>query len=153
MYAQRWLDQHFALAFPIFFVLLWMVISALISYIGGWRTLSRSFRAAEPFAGAKRYFQSGQMRWITNYNNCLTVGADSAGLYLAILFLFRFMHPPLFIPWREVSVRTRRSWFLGERVTFTLGRETAIPLTIRGRLIGKLKAAAGNSWPLEAIQP
>jgi len=153
MDAQRWIDQHFALVFPIFFVLLWMVISALISYVGGWRTLSRSFRATEPFAGAKRYLQSGQMRWIAGYNNCLTVGADSNGLYLAILFPFRLMHPPLFVPWSEVSVRTRRSWLLGERVTLTLGREVAIPLTIRGRLIGKLKAAAGNSWPLETIQP
>ncbi len=93
------------------------------------------------------------MRWLVGYGNCLTVGANSDGLYLGILFLFRFMHPPLFIPWREVSIRTKRIWILGERVTLTLGREVAIPLTIRGRLIGELKAAAGNGWPLEAIQP
>jgi len=93
------------------------------------------------------------MRWLTNYGNCLTVGANSDGLYLGILFFFRFMHPPLFIPWSEVSISTKRSWLFGQRVTLTLGREIAIRLTIRGRLAGKLKAAAGNGWPLEAIQP
>jgi len=153
MDAQKWIDRHFAAVFPIYFVLLWLGIAALISYIGGWRALSKSFRAGEPFVGTKRYFQSGQMRWLVGYGNCLTVGANSDGLYLGILFLFRFVHPPLFIPWSEVSVRTKQNWLLGERVTFALGREAAIPLTIRGRLIGKLKAAAGNGWPLEAIQP
>ena len=92
------------------------------------------------------------MRWLTGYGNCLTVGANSYGLYLRILFLFRFMHPPLFIPWSEVSIKTRRNLILGEQVTLTLGHERAIPLTIR-RLISKLKAAVGSAWPLEAIQP
>jgi len=70
-----------------------------------------------------------------------------------MIFFFRFMHPPLFIPWSEVSVRRKRIWILGERVTLTLGREIAIPFTIGGRLAGKVKTAAGNAWPLEAIQP
>jgi hypothetical protein len=30
-----------------------------------------------------------------NYNNVLTMGASQQGLYLASMFLFRFMHPPL----------------------------------------------------------
>ncbi len=152
MDTQKWIEQHFAMVFPIYFVLLWLAVSAIISYIGGWRTLSKSFRAREPFVDKKRHFQSGQFRWLAGYHNCLTLGADPNGLYLGILFLFRFMHPPLFIPWSEVSVQTKRSWILGERVTFTLGREVAIPLTIRGRLIGRLKVAAGNGWPLESIQ-
>ncbi len=153
MDAQKWIDQHFAVVLPIYFVLLWLGIAALISYIGGWRTLSKSFRAGGPFKAPTWHFQSGRMRGLSGYNNCLTVGATSDGLYLGILFPFRFMHPSLFIPWTEVSVRRKRNWILGERVTLTLGREIAIPLTIRGRLAGKLKAAAGNGWPHEAIQP
>ena len=153
MDAQKWIDRHFALAFPIYFVLLWLGIATLISYTGGWRTLSKSFRTEAPFQGPAWRFQSGRMRGLIGYNNCLTVGASSDGLYLGVMFFLRFMHPPLFIPWSAVSVRTKRIWIFGERVTLTLGREVAIPLTIRGRLAGKLKAAAGNGWPLEAIQP
>ena len=153
MDAQKWIDHHFALVFPIYFVLLWLAITAVISYIGGWRTLSESFRAREPFVGTKWHFQSGRMRWLSGYNNCLTVGARRDGLYLGVMFFLRFMHPPLFIPWSEVSIQTKQTRIFGERVRLTLGRERAIPLTIRGRLIGKLKAAAGSHWPLEAIQP
>ena len=153
MDAQKWIDRHFAVVFPIYFVLLWLAITALISYTGGWRTLSKTFRARGPFKGPTWHFQSGRMRGLSGYNNCLTVGASSDGFYLGVMFFLRFMHPPLFIPWSEVSIRTKRIWIFGERVTLTLGRESAIPLTIRGRLIGKLKDAAGNGWPLEAIQP
>ena len=153
MDAQRWIDRNFAVVFPVYLFLLWLAVSATVSYLGGWRALSKAFRVRSPFAGPKWRLQSGRMRGLGGYNNCLTVGANSDGLYLGMIFFLRFMHPPLFIPWSEVSVRRKRIWILGERVTLTLGREIAIPFTIGGRLAGKLKAAAGNAWPLEAIQP
>ena len=47
--------------------------------------------------------QSAAMRWLTHYNNVLTVGADSEGLFLVPFFLFRVGHPPLFVPWAEIT--------------------------------------------------
>jgi hypothetical protein len=54
------------------------------------------------------------------------------GLYLASMFLFRFMHPPLLIPWSEIKVRRQKGWVF-EYVIFTLGHERAIPLRIRAK--------------------
>jgi len=38
-----------------------------------------------------------------SYNNCVTIGVTDAGLYLAPFLLFRFLHPPLLIPWRDIT--------------------------------------------------
>jgi hypothetical protein len=148
---QRFIDQHptvFAAIFPVYFVTLWLLVGATISYVGGWFSLSRLYRTRVPFDGAKWGGQSGQMRWLANYNHVLTLGANQEGLYLASMFLFRFMHPPLLIPWSEIKVRRSRGWFF-EYVTFTMGHELAIPLRIRSKLAGRLRDTAGIRWPIE----
>jgi hypothetical protein len=148
---QRFIDPHpslFAAIFPVYFVALWLLIGATLSFVGGWFSLSKLYRTQVPFYGAKWRGQSGRMRWLTNYNNVLTLGASREGLYLGSMFLFRFMHPPLLIPWREIKVRRSKDWFF-EYVTFTMGHELTIPLRIRAKLAEKLKNEAGNDWPIE----
>jgi hypothetical protein len=103
-----------------------------------------------PFNGAKWRMQSGQMRWLANYNNVLTIGASPEGLYLASMFLFRFMHPPLLVPWSEIKVRRKKGWVF-EYVIFTMGHELAIPLRIRVKLAERLRESAGTCWPIEEI--
>ena len=151
MNLQHWIDQHpsvFAAIFPIYFLFLWLLIGAILSFIGGWFSLAKVYRTRVPFEGAKWRMQSGQMRWLANYNNVLTMGVNQQGLYLASMFLFRFMHPPLLVPWSEIKVRRNKGWVF-EYVTFTMGHELAIPLRIREKLAAKLRESAGNYWPVE----
>jgi hypothetical protein len=42
--------------------------------------------------------------------NVLTLGVSQQGLYLASMFLFRFMHPPLLVPWSEIKVRRSKGY-------------------------------------------
>jgi len=86
---------------------------------------------------------------MTGYNNCLTIGANASGLYLSIIFPLRFAHPPLFIPWREISISRKKILWINI-VELRLGREADVPLRIRNPLTEKLKAAAGTSWPSES---
>ena len=51
------------------------------------------------------------MRWLANYNNVLTLGASQEGLYLAAMPFFRFMHPPLLVPWSNIKVRRSKGLF------------------------------------------
>jgi hypothetical protein len=151
MNLQRFIDQHpsaFAAILPIYFLGLWLLIAAIISYTGGWRSLSKIYRTEAPFLGAKWRGQSGQMRRLTNYNRVLTLGASQEGLYLACMFLFRFMHPPLLIPWSEIKVRRKKGWVF-DYVIFTLGHELMIPLRVRAKLAERLQNEAGTSWPVE----
>jgi hypothetical protein len=150
---QRFIDQHAAwLAgiFPVLFVVMWCLSTGIISVVGGWSSLSKVYRAQVPFNRQTWTMQSGQMRRFTNYNNILTLGASQEGLYLACMFLFRFMHPPLLIPWREIKVRRHKGWIF-EYVTFTMGHELNIPLRVRAKVADRLRHEAGSSWPVEEI--
>jgi hypothetical protein len=101
MNLQRLIDQHpsaFVAVILIYIVTIWLLVGATTSFIGGWFSLAKVYRTRVPFNGAKWTGQSGQMRWLANYNRVLALGASQDGLYLACMFLFRFMHPPLLIP-------------------------------------------------------
>lgn len=78
------------------------------------------------------------MRGGCGYNNCLTLGANADGLYLAVLRILPW-HPQLFIPWVEITVREEQQWW-GVGTVFTLGRETQIPLRVLKRIGDKLLA-------------
>ena len=91
------------------------------------------------------------MRWGANYKNCLTIGADPAGLYLSSLFFFTIGHPALFIPWTEISLRGRRKILFIEFVELELGREEKIPFMIRAGLADQIRSAAASGWPVQAI--
>ncbi len=152
MNGQEFIDNHPALLvvlFSIFFVFMWCLVVAIISFISGWFELSKRFRLVNRFEGASDGMQSGQMRWHANYRNCLTLGANQEGLYLATMFLVRFMHPPLLVPWSQIRVSRKQRWLLGVSVTLTLGRELAIPLRISGRSATLLRDAAREIWPIE----
>jgi hypothetical protein len=147
---QPWIDRH-PLAFWLAdFFSIWLLVSLVISLIGGWFSLARRFRSQAPFVGSKWWGQSGWMRGLASYRSCLVVGANPSGLYVAVFFPFRIAHPPLFIPWSEVTLSRGRVFFI-KMVRFQLGRENPIPLSIRESLASKLKAAAGDAWPIESL--
>jgi hypothetical protein len=151
MNLQHWIDHYpsvFAAIFPIYFLSLWCLVAAIVSFIGGWFSLARVYRTRVPFDGTKWRMQSGRMRWLANYNNVLTFGVSPQGLYLASMFLFRFMHPPLLVPWSEIKVQRNKGWVF-DYVTFTMGHELAIPLRICEKLAAKLRESAGICWPIE----
>jgi hypothetical protein len=150
---QDWINHHqnvFWLVFPLYFVSLWLLVSTIISYVGGWTALATRFRLETPFTGQQWSGNRGRMRWNTGYSRCLTIGCSSEGLYLALMPLFRFRHPPLLIPWSEVSV-SRRKFLFFTSVRFGLGRELDIPLWIRAKTADRVKSAAGQHWPIDEM--
>ena len=90
------------------FVAFWILLSLLIGAMGGWSALARSYRTELPFTGKMWHMRSARMGWLTRYSGVLTVGVNAAGLYLAVLPLFRVGHPPLFVPWPDVIVTSER---------------------------------------------
>jgi hypothetical protein len=111
-----------------FFTVLWICVCQLISTAGGWRLLSRDYRAAAPFDGKKLWFKSAGMRYWMNYNNCLAVGANTYGLYLAVLPIFRVGHPPLFMPWTEISTEAGTRRLFGDFVKFKFAKQPDVPV-------------------------
>lgn len=129
------------------------VISYLISRMSGWALLARRFRASEPFQGESWGWQSGRFRGWCGYNNCLRVGASEEGLFLAVALPFRLFHPSLMIPWQEIEVGKGKIFFgLYETAEFRIGREERVSLRVYGKLVNRLRQAAGMGWPPYAVE-
>lgn len=146
-FMEKFLTQNPSYSF-LFFVLLWVAISFLISRLSGWGDLASYYSYNGQLVTRKLYLQSGSLRWLTGYRGCLTIGATPEGLYLAVLFLFRMGHEPLFIPWREISIRRKNIIFGLRMLEFRFNHAPTIPLVIPGRLEGFLTQVAGKDLPL-----
>lgn len=97
-----------------FAVVVWLGMSALIARMAGWARLAQKFRTQDDQEGQRFSFTSGSMGiriWPVNYGNCMFVTVNSRGIRLALLFPFRFQHPPLFLPWSAVESVTERHYF------------------------------------------
>jgi hypothetical protein len=142
---------HF-LAIP-FSVAAWILLLAfLISKLSGWSLLAQRFRAGEPWSGESWSWQSARFRGWCNYNRCLVFGANPEALYLSPMPLFRIFSPfsaPLRIPWNEIEVETGKVLFgWGETAQLRIGIQERVTLRIYGKLVGRLRQAAGTGWPL-----
>jgi len=93
--------QNFPYFFPFFFFGLWFLTIYVISKTG-WSKLAAQYKTLEKFEGAKITFASAGIG-IASYNNALILKYNDEGLYLKPIFLFRAFHPPLFIPWKEIT--------------------------------------------------
>ncbi len=121
-------------AFIIFFIILWICVCKLISATGGWRTLARDYRANTAFDGQKRWLKSATMRRWTNYNNCVNIGANKYGLYLSVLPVFRVGHPPLLIPWTDISTEAAKRRLLPDAVKFSFAKQPEVPVILSEKL-------------------
>jgi len=97
------------------FALMWLVITGLLSCIGGWASLARAFPARNEVDGERFRFRSGSLgrRYFpVRYGNCLFVTINQTGFRLSILFPFRFLSPPIYVPWDDVvAVEEKRLFF------------------------------------------
>jgi hypothetical protein len=125
-----------------FLTLFFVVISFAIGQIGGWAALGRKYRMSGRFDGPRWWFQDLQLRGWCNYSGCVSVGANSEGIYLnTILWL---SHPPLFIPWTDLQATRREVNLLVIRiglVDFVAERVPHVRITLRESVLKKIAAA------------
>lgn len=83
------------------------------------------------------------MRYGTNYGGSVTVGVGRMGLHLSVIFLFRFGHPPLFIPWRDVTTIQEKKFFV-RRSVFRFSQCPDVPFIISEKLASRIAEAKGD---------
>jgi len=119
--------------FLVGFAALWVAISYVLSFVGGWRTLAEHYRAPEDITTERNWrFQSGIMSGIMRYNGALSIGTNRTGMRLSMLFLFPG-HPTLFIPWSDVTVTAQKRLFVMLTV-FQFARAPEATLALRERV-------------------
>lgn len=123
------------------FVAMWFGITGLLSHIGGWASLASAFLAHDDVAGERFRFRSGSLGkkfFPVNYGNCLFFTVSESGFRLSILFPFRFLSPPIFIPWDKVeSVEEKQVFFFSYHVVSI--RDHWSRISVRGSLGALLK--------------
>lgn len=110
-FSEQGFPDWFGNLFPIFFIAMWVSISFLLAAMGGWNVLAKHYSARTSFLGELFWFCSGKLGGLVNYGSCLTLGSNSQGLHLSVLFPFRIGHPPLFIPWSDIVACSKKGWF------------------------------------------
>jgi hypothetical protein len=73
------------------------------------------------------------------------------GIYLSVLFIFRIGHPPLFIPWPDVSMREKRFLIFFKQVELRFAKCSSIPFVISRRLMNRISEALGGINPISKM--
>jgi len=136
-------ENIFLFLLPIFFIGLWVVVCFLIAVIGGWSSLAKHYQSQTDFSGKKWHFQSGRLG-LSNYSSCLTIGSNYHGLYLAVFPLFRVGHPPLLIPWSDITTAEHKGWLFSYR-DFAFAKVPSIKLRVLRRLGDRITSVQTDS--------
>ena len=115
-------------------LLLW--ISGILSLWSGWRRIARKFPRRE-VPDSRRYnfvrMSLGSGLYPAGYGGVVFVRLSQQGIGLSVIFLLRFYHPPIFIPWSEVA-RCVREKVRGTWTTKLSLREEASEFAFYGEL-------------------
>jgi hypothetical protein len=134
-------------AYPVIVIVIVLCLgSFLTSFWSGWFALSKRFKKlSEPYGethSAGPFFYTVYTRFWSHYGYVIRMIAADDALYLSVLFPFRLGHPPLCIPWNEITLsQTKR--FLRPHVAITyvvltLGNQEKIPMRISEGMARKL---------------
>lgn len=110
------------------FIGIWIFVCFLLAQLSGWSRLAVYYRTPTDFSGRKWEFQTGRLRW-ARYRGCLTIGTNSEYLYLAVFPLFRVGHPPLLIPWSDITTSEHKGGLFSYR-DFAFTKAPAIKLRV-----------------------
>jgi hypothetical protein len=137
--APLWLWFAIPVAFAIIFPLIWSFVCLLISVMGSWRRLAETYRAGtrKP-EGEKHSGVVGQLG-LASYKFTLTVTIAADGFFLEVMPLFRPGHPPLFIPWRDVTERSTTRVLRWDMTLLRIGspKVATIALALPGALFDR----------------
>lgn len=123
----------------------WITISFFLSLAGGWFNLSRRYKSPRTYYEDRYSFQSAAFRYVVSYNRCLTIGGDERGLHMSAMFPFRLCHPPIYIPWEDVTKSRRESRLFGIRLSFR--KTPSVPINLTKFMVQQLEEIRGSKFP------
>jgi len=141
---QNWL-LHNPMYFGIFFIFMWLVASYTISKISGWSRLAEKYQTSEK--PESKVMQAVQAQWgsFMIAGNIYTIACNSEGMYLGVLFPFRFGHPPLLIPWYDIKT-SKVGGLIKNRIRLKFGNAISRPFEIYERTAEKIKECSNGKF-------
>jgi hypothetical protein len=97
--------------YPVLLVGMWLFISFTMSRTSGWSDLARVHpepkgMARTPVWSFWRSSVGMRAAWLplsSSYGGCVSIQVAATGLHLRMWPIFRFGHPPVFVPWADVE--------------------------------------------------
>ncbi|TWT43167.1 hypothetical protein [Botrimarina hoheduenensis] len=114
-----------------------------------WHRLADVYRAPETLPpGAQTHWQTvflvgGDIGW-NSYRGILTVGVTPQGLLLKLMPLFSLLHPPLLIPYADLSLEPKRWYLIGKTHQMTVRRVSDVQLIVHDTLVDWIKTQAST---------
>ena len=99
---------------------MWPIVSLLLALLSGWRRLAKHYRVAGPLEGDDFYMQGIRLGAVF-YSGCVKLKRTPVGLNIALLPVFSLWHPPLLIPWTELTYVGQRHGLFGTYVDASVG--------------------------------
>jgi hypothetical protein len=115
----------------------------ILADLSGWSQLAECYSTPE-WPGGMFRFQGARIGQV-NMNGTLDLFADSQCLSLYPVPFFRVRHPPLRIPWSDVSA-VRRKRFFKSWVALSFSRAPGVVVMISESLARRLARASGGTW-------
>lgn len=145
-------DADLNFLIPVFVFVVWYAMLALIALVGGWSALASFYAGDASDARWKSHFQTLRLSRYgvpSAYRNGITIGVAGDALLLSPFFTFRPGHPPLRIPFTDLSARQKKS-FLINVVELTASQAPKIKISMSPRCAAKIAAASGGVFKIEA---
>ncbi len=125
-------------------------ICALLASLSGWSWMAQSYALCRALPKERRSFVAARVGSVS-YRGCLHVAADEEGLYLWVMAAFRAAHPPLFIPWGDISASSGASPYAPMiRLRTSAVPQTTIDLPL-GLAAWVKQQARLDAWPRTKI--
>lgn len=100
----------------------WFGGAAIMSRMAGWHVLSRRFPVPPRLHGETFAFTTaglGTAGLAITYRRCIRMVLTPEGLYMRLMFPFRFHSPPFLIPWTAFAAAAEKQVFASRKVTFS----------------------------------
>ena len=88
--------------FFVVFAVGWFGVSYTLGKVSGWQNLAKKYGDNSQGSTAVKFYTGNGYIGKSRHNGILRVAADNQGVYLRVLFPFKFGHKNLFIPWCDI---------------------------------------------------
>lgn len=88
--------------FAIVLFVAWIIATYLAS-LSGWAQLSKKHKYYSSFTGTPFKYVSCKVGSVLYWKSC-NVKYNQKGLYIKLPYIFKFFHPPLYLPWNEFKL-------------------------------------------------
>jgi hypothetical protein len=138
--------RYFPIAFPVFFLGLWVCVGSVLGAMSGLYALADRYPDRPEQAQLKLRHLSGTMGRGVNMSGILNIDVCPSGLRMSVWKLFVPFSRNVFVPWRDLGVE-RKTMFGWKFAVLTFGAPAGGRLRLPARIADRIARAAPGRWP------